>query len=136
MLGHLATRTRHLVEKLASGQTTIIGGKSIATLSESERKALSLIAIQLAKAKDRKGAELATLVEEQWSNAPQLPDAGAGDDVTRIPVARKLGRIRATSFRGIAPAGACWEYDFKSRSHLLHGPNGCGQSSLFGAICW
>ncbi len=48
----------------------------------------------------------------------------------------KLGKIHTYSFRGLAPAGEKWSFDFQGNSHLLYGPNGAGKTSLLGAVSW
>jgi len=59
-------------------------------------------------------------------------DEEAGGEKKRF----RIGQLRACSFRGLAPAGRIWDHNFVGQSHLLYGPNGCGKSSLLGAICW
>lgn len=137
ILDHLSSRTRRLVQQLVNGEETTIGGKSIPTLSDLQRALLTLFALRVRALQEKKGGDLTSEVEEQLPNVPDIAVTGLVSDSTLPPPPpRKLGRICTRSFRGIAPAGAQWEYDFDGRSHLLHGPNGCGKSSLFGAICW
>lgn len=49
----------------------------------------------------------------------------------------KLRSIRTEGFGGLNTwNGAAFELDFDAQSFILEGPNGCGKSSLVGAITW
>ncbi len=143
MYEHLNTRTREIVVGLCEGKTVKLGGNTVNSFSSDQAKVLSILANNLSELKDKRGQELVERfielikedledkdeeeTKEQKSKNPQS-DVGASG--------YRIGLLRAHSFRGLAPAGQEWEYDFEGKSHLLYGPNGCGKSSLLGAISW
>jgi len=103
-----------------------------------QRRSLSLLATALDALERESGAALAKAFVKQRNDHhlldPEDSTDTAGDVST--PISWRLGKIRALSFRGLAASGQPWEHDFEGRSHLLYGPNGCGKSSLLGAIAW
>ncbi|NQU25229.1 MAG: AAA family ATPase [Candidatus Nealsonbacteria bacterium] len=139
MLEHLNKRTRDAVLRLASGKDLSIGGERQSPLTDGvERSSLCIVAEHLNDLREKKGDELTGRVvklmgeHEPW----ELDDLSESepDRLSRTPW--RLGKVRACSFRGLAPADETWEHDFAGKSHLMYGPNGCGKSSLLGALAW
>lgn len=149
MFENLNIQTRNLLGELCQGRTVELGGKTFAPLGEEEIQVLRALACNLAELSELSGQDLAEkFVElfdrvstEQNEQGDQAHEE-SGENTPEPPATKnelyryKIGIIRACSFRGLAPAGQKWEYDFKGKSHLLYGPNGCGKSSLLGAISW
>jgi len=136
MYEHLNPRTRRIIEELMSGGSPTVGGESVTGFTEGQRRLLRVLATKTASLS--KGSELVKQIEKELatktalptsSDAPDPPSAGAG-------TFWRFGQVKAHSFRGLAPAGHVWTYDFNGKSHLMYGPNGCGKSSLMGAIAW
>jgi len=145
MYEHLNTRTRQIVSALARGDSVELGGGSIAGFEGNEAIVLRVLATHLEQLKGLHGGDLVGRVvglfreiAEEDKEGIEEDVAGEGEDieVTQELVAWRLGWLRTWSFRGLAPAKREWKYDFAGKSHLLYGPNGCGKSSLLGAICW
>ena len=149
MFENLNIQTRNLLGELCQGRTVELGGKTFDPLGEEEIWVLRVLACNLAELSELSGQDLAEkFVElfdrvstEQNEQGDQAHEE-SGENTPEPPANKnelyryKIGLIRACSFRGLAPAGQKWEYDFKGKSHLLYGPNGCGKSSLLGAISW
>ncbi|MHC4610276.1 MAG: ATP-binding protein, partial [Planctomycetota bacterium] len=139
MFEKLNARTREVVVRLASGGSVSIGGKSTGPLDTDQARLLCLLAESLRELIDKTGTELAEEVASLFCKA-ESPEFGeppapkTREDAAQVAWA--LGALRAFSFRGLAPAGTPWSHDFDAKSHLLYGPNGCGKSSLLGAIAW
>jgi len=145
MYEHLNTRTRQIVSALARGVLVELGGGSIEGFTGDEATVLKVLARHLLELKELRGGRLVERVIELFNDeakeggeAAEGQIAGDGEDAeaTEELAGWKLGHLRAWSFRGLAPARREWRYDFSGKSHLLYGPNGCGKSSLLGAICW
>lgn len=145
MYEHLNTRTRQIVSALARGDSVELGGGSIEGFTGDEATVLKVLARHLLELKElRRGSLVERVIElfndeaEEGGEAAEGQIAGDGEDAeaTEELANWKLGHLRAWSFRGLAPARREWRYDFSGKSHLLYGPNGCGKSSLLGAICW
>lgn len=137
MLGHLSIRTRQIVEQLLQGKTAILGGSSIGPFSAPQQAFLQLAASNVGTLAELRGTDLLSAVSALYDHIPEFVSTNAVEELATAHMRRwKIGRIRTRSFRGIAPASCDWEYDFGTKSHLLYGPNGCGKSSLLGAICW
>jgi hypothetical protein len=141
MFGNLNIKTRRAVLSLCSGETITLGGQTVGPLSEESRKLLVLLAAHFTAFQKLTGAALVEGVlnlhkefkfERGNAAAEGNGDEGRGAEKKRL----RIGQIRTCSFRGLAPSGRIWEHDFVGQSHLLYGPNGCGKSSLLGAICW
>jgi len=141
MFGHLSIQTREAVFSLCRGESIALGGQTAGPLSMETRTLLALLAAQATNLQKLTGAALVEQVlklqkdfdfetskEEEESNSDQK----IGGEERQF----RIGQLRADSFRGLAPAGQVWNCDFAGRSHLLYGPNGCGKSSLLGAIGW
>lgn len=149
MFEHLNTRTREIVRKLCGGLSVELGGETIGPFDDEEIQVLRILTSNLAELKELGGQGLAEKFVELYDNESVDRD-GRGDKRSEEGEEKaqeqtmteerasgyKIGLIRACSFRGLAPAGEEWEYDFRKKSHLLYGPNGCGKSSLLGAISW
>jgi hypothetical protein len=149
MFEHLSIRTREIVSRFYEGQSVEMGREIVGSLDDGEKKVLRLLACSLQELKELRGQELVEkfleFFEQESRGRDDSGDKGHEENKERAPVqtttgecARgcKIGLFRARSFRGLAPAGLEWEHDFGRRSHLLYGPNGCGKSSLLGAISW
>lgn len=141
MFGNLNIKTRRAVLSLCGGETITLGGQTVGPLSEESRKLLALLAAHFTTFQKLTGAALVEGVLKLHKEFKFEPGNGAaegnGDEGTGAEKKRlRIGQLRACSFRGLAPAGRVWPYDFGGQSHLLYGPNGCGKSSLLGAICW
>jgi len=141
MFEHLNIKTRRAVLSLCSGETITLGGQTVGPLSEESRKLLALLAAHFTTFQKLKGAALVERVLKLHKEFKFEPGNGAaegnGDEGTGAEKKRfRIGQLRACSFRGLAPARRPWKHDFLGKSHLLYGPNGCGKSSLLGAICW
>lgn len=141
MFGHLNIQTRRAVCRLCQGGTITLGGQIGGPISEESRKLLALLAEYFIDFQKLSGANLVEGVLKQHKEFKFEPGNGAveGDGEEEAGGEKKrfrIGKLRACSFRGLAPAGRIWGHDFVGQSHLLYGPNGCGKSSLLGAICW
>ena len=138
MYDNLTTQSRQVVQQLADGHNVMIGGEMAGPMDPEQRRALSLLATALDELEEKSGATLAKAFVQQLKDhelpEPADPTGTAAD--APAPIFWRLGKVRAFSFRGLAPAAQLWEHDFEGRSHLLYGPNGCGKSSLLGAIAW
>lgn len=135
---HMTARSRQVVRQLVDGREVTIGGEAAGPMELEQRRALSLLATALEQLAQKSGADLATAFVQEFKDhqlpEPTEPPTSAADAPARVRW--RVGKVRACSFRGLAPAGQVWTRDFEGRSHLLYGPNGCGKSSLLGAIAW
>lgn len=141
MFNHLNVNSREIIVSLCKGGMAKIGESNVGAISEESKSLLALLSMNINTLRELRGKELVgkvislssrfdfTDVERVINNSEEMDTEG---NATKL----RLGRVRACSFRGLAPADIEWEYDFKGKSHLMHGPNGCGKSSLLGAICW
>ena len=145
MYEHLNTRTRQIVTALTKGDSVELGGGSIEGFVGDEATVLKVLARHLPELKELRRGSLVERVIELFNNEAeeggetaegQIAGDGEEAEATEELAGWKLGHLRAWSFRGLAPARREWKYDFSGKSHLLYGPNGCGKSSLLGAICW
>ena len=149
MFEHLNIRVREITEKLYLGESTQLGRQTLGPFSDHERKVLYVLANHLRELERLNGQELAekfvelfdkTITGQKEHNNQKHEqgeeEAGHEESSDELGTGYRLGFIRACSFRGLSPGGQEWEYDFKGKSHLLYGPNGCGKSSLLGAISW
>ncbi len=147
MFETLSARTRKLIARLLRGESVSISGSKVGPYSEQVRVALRILIDNREELSQLKGAALADSVVNIHEAATAVSNATdtthefgvANEDSmngTQEPQALRLSRVRACSFRGIAPAGEVWEYDFAGQSHIMHSPNGGGKSSLLGAITW
>ena len=141
MFEQLNLRTRRIVESLCAGNEAQIAGIEIGPLKDGERMVLATIASEMRRLSSLGGRDLIQAYREASQRIP--PEALSQDTKTpEIAMSKRaggpytLGEVLCCSFRGVAPAGRVWRHDFRGRSHLLHGPNGCGKSSLLGAISW
>ncbi len=141
MFENLNVKTRRAVNRLCEGKTITLGGDSVGPISEESRKLLALLAVNLNTLQKLRASDLIEAVlrlykdfkfEEFTEGAER--DSDEGESIERKQF--RIGKLRACSFCGLAPAGKIWKHDFGGESHLLYGPNGCGKSSLLGAICW
>ena len=136
MYSNLNSRTRRIIEELVVGGSPTVGGQVVAGLTENQRRLLHVLATKSASLS--RGGDLVTQIENELAGASPLP---TNVDLP-VPLAAntnilwRFGKVRAQSFRGLAPAGHIWTYDFGGKSHLMYGPNGCGKSSLMGAVAW
>lgn len=138
MFEHLNARTRKIISDLISGKRVSVGANTFGPFESDERLMLFVISSHLLTLKEVKGSQLATDLASLFTAAQIAEIADAPGDLSnsRASVAWNVGQVRASSYRGLAPAGQTWEHDFNGECHLLHGPNGCGKSSLLGAIAW
>ena len=149
MFEHLNTRTREIVRELCEGRSVELGGESVGPFDDEEIKVFSVLASNLPELNKLSGQDLAekfidhfeSILTEQNDKVNQKNQEGEEGVTGKTTSGEnlhgyKIGIIRACSFRGLAPGGEEWEYDFGGKSHLLYGPNGCGKSSLLGAISW
>jgi ABC-type cobalamin/Fe3+-siderophores transport system ATPase subunit len=141
MFEQLNLRTRRIITRLCARKEARIGGTRIGPLGEKERLILATIASEVRHLGPLGGRDLTQAYKEtrQKISAETLPPDETTPETIGSRNARgpcKLGKVLCCSFRGLAPAGRVWEHDFAGKSHLLHGPNGCGKSSLLGAISW
>ena len=144
MLNHLNPRTREIVAKLSEGSSAELGGEPIGDFNESEQTLLRVVATQVSELGELRGGGLVERAmefldaaeEEKTADTQDDADSDTHEEKERPQCRYKLGVIRACSFRGLAPAGRTWEFDFEGESHLMYGPNGCGKSSLLGAISY
>ena len=146
MFDQLNPRTREIVAKLCEASTAELGENRIGPFAEDERTLLGILASQLSELESLRGQGLvektmelleAAAQEEQPTTETQSEaETKAEGEEARAHCHYKLGVLRAHSFRGLAPGGWTWEFDFGGDSHLMYGPNGCGKSSLLGAISY
>lgn len=140
MFDHLNVNSRRVICSLCNGKSASLESKKIDALEEPSRGLLALLALNLNSLQGLHGGELIEKVtaldsgfnfEEIKKQIDSLEYGG--EDINN---GFQLGKIKACSFRGLAPTGREWKYDFDGQSHLIYGPNGSGKSSLLGAICW
>lgn len=148
MYSHLNSRTRKVIENLIEDNIVELGNGTIGPLEDNQSTALKIISSHLNQLQELKGAELAENFVSQVIELEKLDkeddveidsDESVLDDTQQVNTAGKqwrLGAIKSQSFRGLAPSDQCWEFDFDKNSHLFYGSNGCGKSSLLGAIAW
>lgn len=141
MFSHLNVKTRRIVRDMCAGKPTRLGGANIGVMPEGSRRLLAVLAGHVDSLSGLGGQDLITKVLELYAGfrfESAVEELNAYEDDGDAGVSRRyrVGKIRACSFRGLAPAGREWSFDFVGKSHLLYGPNGCGKSSLLGAICW
>jgi len=150
MFEHLNTRTRGIIGRLCAREQVELGTQHIGQLRDKEICLLRILASHVRKLELLKGQDLVDEVmrlsaqtsedsETQTDAHPTEQQEEAqerGSHATLNPCRYRVGLLRARSFRGLAPAGVEWKYDFSGSSHLLYGPNGCGKSSLLGAISY
>ncbi|HBG27288.1 MAG: hypothetical protein A2Y10_09070 [Planctomycetes bacterium GWF2_41_51] len=138
MFNHLNVNSRRIVYLLCNGEVVTLGNKSLKVPHDSARKLLALLSAHTTSLTQTK-----SIVDSVTSLYPtfdfdsikknmDVSNCSGGDHGYKY----KVGKIKTCSFRGLAPTGREWEYDFKCNSHLIYGPNGSGKSSLLGAICW
>lgn len=138
MFENLNARTKDIISALMQGESVKIGADALDPFSTKERLLLFVIAKDLETLASLSGTNLSTELVNRLRTAktsdfePEVAD----DSSNHRERHWKLANITAYSFRGLAPANKVWEYKFDSESHLLYGPNGCGKSSLLGAIAW
>jgi hypothetical protein len=140
MLGHLNIKTRRAVCKLSRGEIITLGSQSVGPISYESRLLLALMAENYNILQGRTGSDLVeqvlTLHKDFRFEASREEEIDEDERDGRNKKNFKIGQIRTCSYRGLAPSGRLWSHDFFGQSHLLYGPNGCGKSSLLGAICW
>ncbi len=137
MLDHLSVRTGKIVKELIQGQAVAIGGQQIAALSDFEKLTLYVVAKELSPLLSQRGSDLVSYLAKHIAQEKIPEPASELKDVTSpISTGYRLHDIRACSFRGLAPANEVWKHNFEGTTHLMYGPNGCGKSSLLGAIVW
>ena len=138
MFEHLSARTRQVVNRLVTGKGVLEAGASVGPFQADEIRLLRILASHLQDLVPKSGTDLAECVAKLYAQAePDELTEPVEDLATEVETPHlRVGILRARSFRGLAPAGETWSHDFGVESHLLHGPNGCGKSSLLGAIAW
>lgn len=146
MFEHLNPRTRAIVTKLCESQRIELGDQHIGPFSDKEENLLCVLASHLSELQSLTGQSLVEKVvrlvddiSQKKPVPPEEPEENEGSPKHEEPLAQcryRIGLLRARSFRGLAPGGQDWKYDFGGKSHLLYGPNGCGKSSLLGAISY
>lgn len=146
MYANLNVRTREVINRLTSNRSVRLGIKTIEAFTQEEARILSVMAQNLETPRSGEALveKVLELLEQSQDRGGQSNDPGsehrkAGDSTLENAKKRmdwRVGRVKAYSFRGLAPAGMEWEHDFEGESHLLYGPNGCGKSSLLGAVSW
>ncbi|NMA31798.1 MAG: AAA family ATPase, partial [Candidatus Methanofastidiosa archaeon] len=140
MFSHLNINSRHIIHSLCKDGKATLGAKTVDISNESSREMLALVSINLKSLITLNGKDLVNNVKLLMENfnfeniKNQINDLKY--EKTQQAENFKLGKIKVCSFRGLAPLGREWEYDFNCKSHLILGPNGSGKSSLLGAICW
>lgn len=141
----LSPESASLVEQLCSGGTARCEGKDVGPLTQAGISLLRVLVADFDRIEGLAGASLATEVRRLYREHRALSDKGDAAlpaqtnkpaDGVSTPKAWRVHALRATSFRGLAPAGETVEFVFDSLSHLIYGPNGSGKSSLLGALIW
>lgn len=141
MFNHLNVNSRQVVFSICDGKAAKIGKKNIVAFEEQSKRLLAVLSINLNQLRTLTGQDLVNKVITLNSGfkfediLDQISEFGSKQEVKRAKGYR-LGKVKMCSFRGLAPADKEWEYNFEGKSHLICGPNGCGKSSLLGAICW
>ena len=140
MFDSLNVNSRRVVVSLCKGDTATIGNQCIPALDELKRKLLAVLSENLDNLKNLSGQDLVEQVQSL------LEDLDFDELITQLEnfeenteeqlTGFNICKVKASSFRGLAPTGKEWEYNFQGQSHLIYGPNGSGKSSLLGAICW
>ncbi len=131
-------KTEQAIKRLSEGQTLTIGGTSFGPLNSEEIRLLSILAKNRDTLIEERGIELAKHVMELFGEKGVLgrQEPRSPAPIT-MPGAWRLFSIQASCFRGLAPANVNWSHEFTDgKSFLLFGPNGCGKSSVLGAIIW
>jgi len=141
MFNDLNVNSRDVIFSLCQGNAAKLGKKKLPAIENQSRHLLALLSVNLSQLRELKGKDLVdkVIVLDSGFNfedvLAQIDKPGGTWDKKQTKHYR-LGKLKTYSFRGLAPAGTEWEYDFEGKSHLIYGPNGCGKSSLLGAICW
>ena len=111
MFEYLNIRTRDIVRNVLSNEPIKIGGKEIEPYNDLESRCLYIISSNLPHFIEKSGEDFTISVAELINNLKQIPDnqkdvykKSATDDAKNW----KIGKIRAFSFRGLAPAGYEW----------------------------
>ena len=138
MFNHLNPRTKQELIKLLSGTSITLGNEVVVLEEQIEKKLLYILSFHFQELKNITGATLADRITELLNSFQDqdLNELEAPESIISKDGNWKLGKIHACSFRGLAPAGEEWSFDFNGNSHLLHGSNGAGKTSLLGAISW
>ncbi|WP_158264911.1 S24 family peptidase [Blastopirellula marina] len=137
MNNELDPRSQSVVNELLSDGKITFGKKAVGKLSENAKKSLGYIAGRLDELQQEKTRTIVDLLESDWTDL-EIPEPIDFDFQNQSNPGKSwtLHSLESLSFRGLAPAGEVWTYDFEGQSHLIYGPNGCGKSSLLGAISW
>ena len=136
MFQHLNARTDEVVAALACGKAVTVAGEKLGPFSSQEQIALFALAKHLPTLTDQTGLKLGESVVELCGAEVTTTRECKAREPPEALRALKLHDIKAFSYRGLAPAGKTWAHEFEGASHLLYGPNGCGKSSLLGAVAW
>jgi recombinational DNA repair ATPase RecF len=139
MFENMSVESRRVISGLIARESVLLGGEALKPFSSNEAALLYALASRLPSLASAKGKQLVDRVL-QFFDQTEIPET-VGQIVAQppqgiVPKQWRIGKIEACSFRGLAPAEVVWEHDFAGKSLLLHGPNGCGKSSLLGAISW
>jgi hypothetical protein len=123
MYGHLNPRSRKLIEGLIAGESISVGGEPAIRFSLEQRQLLAVIAAELPRL--ARGRELLKQIETCLGVLKELPTftPPPNSKPTAVQGLWRFGQLRAFSFRGLAPAGREWCFDFAVQSHLFFGPN-------------
>src|SRR5690242_5616276 len=105
MYTHLNPRTRLIVGQLTSGGSPKIGGETVPALTESQRLLLHVLAMKSSSL--ARGSDLVKQIEKELSGDSALPSGADASENAAVEtdIVWRFGKVRAHSFRGLAPAG-------------------------------
>lgn len=150
-------QSQAIINQVLAGDQVNCGTLSIGPLTQNGQLLLREICDNFEGLKGLKGTPQAELMRSVYIAAKEAVDANgsahtthmshdgeteiqpigvAEGDKTPPPKNYVLKKVECQSFRGIAPAGERFEFEFDGKSHLIYGPNGSGKSSLLGSIIW
>ncbi|MBD3673887.1 MAG: AAA family ATPase [Planctomycetaceae bacterium] len=143
----LSPQSQEVIDILLAGEEVGTAENSINIFDADAQSFLQVLIDNQDKLNELSGARRAELAlkkflevkeqlkEEATEQAQEVETVEEAEQTSEVKRYRLIS-ISCNSFRGIAPAGEDFEFEFDAKSTLIYGPNGSGKSSLMGAITW